>query len=62
MTISNRTPRLSGHFSIFGVVFFVLKSFLGIARQGSGGKFATFCLAIPRKDLSTKKTKLNIEK
>ena len=54
MTTSNMTPRLSGYFSIFGVVFFVFKSFLGIARQGSGGKFATFCLAIPRKDLNTK--------
>ena len=29
---SNMTLRLSGHFSIFGLVFFVLKSFLGIAR------------------------------
>ena len=26
---------LSGHFSIFGLVFFVLKSILGIARQWS---------------------------
>ena len=26
-------PRLSGHTSIFGVVFFVCKSFLGIERQ-----------------------------
>ena len=34
------TPRLSGHFSIFGVVFFVLKSLLGIARQWSREKFA----------------------
>ena len=56
------TPRLSGYFSIFGLVFFVLKSFLGIARQWTRGKFAIFCLAIPRKDLSTKKTKTNIEK
>ena len=29
---SNMTPRLSGHFSIFGLAFFVLKSLLGIAR------------------------------
>ena len=29
------TPRLSRHFSIFGLVFFVLKSLLGIARQWS---------------------------
>ena len=27
------SPRLSGHFSIFGWVFIVLKSLLGIARQ-----------------------------
>ena len=27
------TPRLSGHFSIFGLVFFVFKSLLGIARR-----------------------------
>ena len=32
------TPRLSGHFSIFGLVFFVLKSLLGIARQWSRKK------------------------
>ena len=36
------TPRLSGHFSIFSLVFFVLKSFLGIARQWSREKFAIF--------------------
>ena len=34
------TPRLSGHFSIFGLVFYVLKSTKGIARQWSGEKFA----------------------
>ena len=34
------TPRLSGHFSIFGLVFFVLKSLLGIATQWSRDKFA----------------------
>ena len=27
------TPRLSGHFSIFGLASFVLKSLLGIARH-----------------------------
>ena len=32
------TPRLSGHFSIFDLVFFVLKSLLGIARQWSRKK------------------------
>ena len=31
--ISNMTPRLSGHFSVFGSLFFVLKSLLEIARQ-----------------------------
>ena len=36
------TPRLSGHFSIFGLVFFVLNSLLGIARQWSRNKFAFF--------------------
>ena len=36
------TPRLSGHFSMFSLVFFVLKSFLGIARQWSCEKFAIF--------------------
>ena len=34
------TPRLSGHFSIFGLVFFVFKSLLRIARQWSREKFA----------------------
>ena len=38
------TPRLSGHFSIFGLVFFVLKSLLGIARQWSREKFAGLSL------------------
>ena len=41
---SNRTPRLYGHFSIFGFVFFVLKSLLGIARQQSRKKFAILSL------------------
>ena len=30
---SNLTPRFSGHISIFVLVFFVLKSHLGIAKQ-----------------------------
>ena len=30
------TPRLSGHFSKFGLVSFVLKSLLGIASPGEG--------------------------
>ena len=34
------TPKLSGHFFIFGLVFFVLKSLLEIARQWSREKFA----------------------
>ena len=34
------TPILSGHFSIFGLVFFVLKSILGIVRLWSREKFA----------------------
>ena len=37
---SDMTPRLSGHFSIFGLVFFVLKSLLGIAKQWSREQFA----------------------
>ena len=37
-------PRLSGHCSIFALVFFVLKSLLGIARQWSGEKFAILTL------------------
>ena len=39
---SNTTPRPSGHISVFG--FFVLKSFLGIARQWSRQKFAILSL------------------
>ena len=38
--ISSRTPRISGHFSIFGLVFFVLQSLLGTASQQSSKKFA----------------------
>ena len=34
------TPRLSDHFSIFGLVLFVLKSILRIARQWNRKKFA----------------------
>ena len=35
---------LSDHFSIFGLVFFVFKSLLGIARQWSCEKFAILTL------------------
>ena len=38
------TARLSGHFFIFGLVFFVLKSLLEIARQRSRNKFAILTL------------------
>ena len=37
---SNMAPRFSGQTSIFGVVFFVSKSLLGIERQKKLGKFA----------------------
>jgi len=40
----NVTPRLSGPFSIFGLVFFVLKSLLGIARQWSWKKLTILSL------------------
>ena len=36
--------RLSGHFSIFGLVFFVQKSRLGIAREWSHETFASLTL------------------
>ena len=36
--------RLSGHFSIFGLVFFVLNSLLGIARRWNREKFAILSL------------------
>ena len=36
---SNMAPRLSGQTSIFGVVFFVSKSLLGIERQKKLEKF-----------------------
>ena len=38
------TLRLSGHFSVFALVFFVLKSLLGIVRQWSHEKFAILTL------------------
>ena len=38
------TPRLSGHFSIFGLAFPVLNPLLGIARQWSREKFAVLTL------------------
>ena len=38
------TPRLSGDFCTFGLVFFVLKSLLGIASQWSREKFAILTL------------------
>ena len=42
--MSPRGPRLSGHFSIFGLVFFVFKSLLKIARQWSRENFAILTL------------------
>ena len=39
---SNMNPRLSGYISILGLVFYVLKSLLGIARQWRRIKFAIF--------------------
>ena len=41
---SNMTPRFSSHFSILGLVFFLLKSLLGIARQWSRKKIAILTL------------------
>ena len=38
------TLRLFGHFSIFGLVFFVLKSLPGIARQWSRERFVILTL------------------
>ena len=38
------TQRLTGHFFIFGLVFFVLKTLLGIARQWRHENFAIFSL------------------
>ena len=39
---SYMNPRLSGYISILGLVFYVLKSLLGITRQRSREKFAIF--------------------
>ena len=50
------TPRLSGHFSILGLVFFVLRSLLEIARQCSLEKFTILTLK-PRSHVRV----LNIE-
>ena len=47
---SNMAPRLSGQTSIFGVVFFVFKSLLGIERQKKLKKF-TILTRKPRIDL-----------
>ena len=38
------TPRISGHFSIFGLGFFELEPLLGIVRQRSREKFAMLTL------------------
>ena len=40
------TPRLSGHFSIFSLVFFVLKSFLGIASPWSRKNLLFFPISL----------------
>ena len=45
---SNMTLRLSGNISIFGLVFFVLKSLLGIARQWSRKKKFAILFLKPR--------------
>jgi len=42
--VPNMTSRLSSHFSIFDLVFFVFKSLLRIARQWSHVKFAILTL------------------
>ena len=39
---SNMNPRISGYISILGLVFFVLRSLLGIAREWSRKNFAIF--------------------
>ena len=46
------TPRLSGHISILGLVFFVFKSLLGILRQWSREKFALLPLRLPANGLN----------
>ena len=40
------TPGLSGHISVFHLVFFPLKSFRGIARQWSREKFENLILSL----------------
>ena len=40
------TLRLPGHFSMFGLDFFVLYSLMGIARQWSRKKFAIYNLTL----------------
>ena len=39
---SNLNPRLSGYIYILGLVFYVVKSLLGIAREWSSENFAIF--------------------
>ena len=39
-------PRLSGYISLLGLVFYVLKSLLGITGQLSREKFAIFVLTL----------------
>ena len=39
---SNMNPMLPGYISMLGLVFYALKSLLGIARQRSRKKFAIF--------------------
>ena len=46
------SPRLSGNFSVLGLVFFVLKSLMGIARQWSCKKFAILTLKPVRSHVS----------
>ena len=41
---SNMSQRLSGHFSIFGLFFFALKSLLGITKHWICEKFAILSL------------------
>ena len=43
---SYMNPRLSGYISILGLVFYVLKSLLGITRQLSREKFAILVLML----------------
>ena len=39
-------PRLSGDISVLGLVFYVLKSLLGVTRQLSREKFVMFVLML----------------